>query len=85
MAALPEKAACRLVVGALALAHERGCEADLAAAIDARLDAGVMPDLAELRARFAPRPGALPEVTVTLAPLSAYDALTAAPMEGATT
>lgn len=85
MAALPEKAACRLVVEALALAHERGCEADLAAAIDARLDAGVMPDLAELRARFAPRPGALPEVTVTLAPLSAYDALTAAPMEGATT
>ena len=78
MAALPEKAACRLVVGALALAHERGCEADLAAAIDAQLDAGVMPDLAELRARFAPRSGTLPEVTVALAPLSAYDALTAA-------
>jgi hypothetical protein len=85
MAALPEKAACRLVVEALALAHERGCEADLAAHIDAQLDAGVMPDLAELRARFAPRPGALPEVTVTLTPLSAYDALTAAQMEGATT
>ena len=32
MAALPAKAACRLMVGALALAHERGCEADLAAA-----------------------------------------------------
>ena len=31
MAALPEKTACRLVVGVLALAHERGCEADLAA------------------------------------------------------
>ena len=84
MAALPEKAACRLVVGALALAHERGCEADLAAHIDAQLDAGVMPDLAELSARFAPRPGALPEVTVTLTPLSAYDALTAtAPVEEA--
>lgn len=85
MAALPEKAACRLVVEALALAHERGCEADLAVAIDARLDAGVMPDFAELRARFAPPPGALPEVTVILTPLSAYDALaTVAPMEGAT-
>jgi transposase InsO family protein len=83
MAALPEKAACRLVVGALALAHERGCEADLAAAIDAQLDTGVMPDLAELRARFAPRPGALPEVTIALTPLSAYDALTAAPVEEA--
>lgn len=84
MAELPEKAACRLVVGALALAHERGCEADLAAAIAARLDAGGLPDLAELRARFAPPPGALPEVTVTLAPLSAYDALaTTAPLEEA--
>lgn len=84
MAALPEKAACRLVVGALALAHERGCEADLAADIDAQLGAGVMPDLAELRARFAPRSGALPEVTVALTPLSAYDALTAAaPVEEA--
>jgi hypothetical protein len=84
MAALPEKAACRLVVGALALAHERGCEADLAAAIAERLDAGVMPDLVELRARFAPRSGALPQVTVALTPLSAYDALTAAaPVEEA--
>ena len=73
-----------LSVGALALAHERGCEADLAADIDAQLGAGVMPDLAELRARFAPRSGALPEVTVALTPLSAYDALTAAaPVEEA--
>jgi transposase InsO family protein len=83
MAALSEKAACRLVVGALALAHERGCEADLAAAIDAQLAAGLMPDLAELGARFAPDPNALPEVTVALTPLSAYDALAAAPVEEA--
>jgi len=83
MAALPEKAACRLVVGALALAHERGCEADLAAAIDAQPDARLMPDLAELRARFTPDPEALPEVTVALTPLSAYDALAAAPVEEA--
>lgn len=81
MAALPERAACKLVVGTLAIAHERGCEADLAAAIGAQLDAGVMPDLAELRARFAPDPEALPQVTVTLTPLSAYDVLTAAPTE----
>jgi hypothetical protein len=83
MAALPERAACKLVVGALALAHERGCEADLAAAIDAQLDAGAVPDLAELSACFAPDPQALPHVTVALTPLSAYDALTAAPVEGA--
>jgi hypothetical protein len=84
MAALPAKKACRLVVGALALAHERGCEADLAAFIDAQLDAGIMPDLDELGARFRPDPAALPEVTVALTPLSAYDALAAtAPAEEA--
>ena len=37
--------------------------------------------LADLRARFAPDPEALPQVTVTLTPLSAYDVLTAAPAE----
>ena len=47
MAALPERAACKLMVGALALAHERGCEADLAALIEPDLDAGGLPDLAE--------------------------------------
>ena len=84
MAALPAKKACRLVVGALALAHERGCEADLAAIIDAQLGAGIMPDLDELGARFRPDPAALPEVTVALTPLSAYDALAAtAPAEEA--
>lgn len=61
----------------LAIAHERGCEADLAALIDAVLDAGGLPDLADLRARFTPDPEALPQVIVTLTPLSAYDALTA--------
>ncbi len=83
MAALPERVACKLVVGALAIAHERGCEADLAALIDASLDAGDLPDLADLRARFAPDPEVLPKVTVTLTPLSAYDVLTAAPTVGA--
>jgi hypothetical protein len=83
MAALPAKAACRLVVDALALAHERGCEADLAALIAAHLDEGILPDRDEMRARFAPDPGALPQVRVSLMPLSAYDVLTAAaPVEG---
>jgi transposase InsO family protein len=82
METLPERAACKLVVGALAIAHERGVEADLAALIDASLDAGTLPTLADLRDRFAPDPDALPQVTVTLTPLSAYDVLTAA-AEGA--
>ena len=40
----------------LAIAHERGCEAELAALLDASLDAGDLPDIAALRARFAPGP-----------------------------
>jgi hypothetical protein len=83
MAALPEKTACKLVVGALAIAHERGCEADLAALIDASLDAGGLPDLADLRARFASDPEVLPRVTVTLTPLSVYDVLIDASTQGA--
>jgi hypothetical protein len=40
------------MVGLLALAHDRGVEADLAAAIDERLDAGALPDLAAMVRRF---------------------------------
>ena len=81
MAALPVKRACRLTVDALALAHERGCEGALAAVITEALDQGALPDIAELRRRFAPDPAALPEIAIPLAPLSDYDALMAAPIE----
>ena len=73
--ALPERAACRSMVDLLALAHERGCEADLACVLAADLVAGRLPDMAALRGRFSPEPGSLPEVTVHLTPLIAYDAL----------
>jgi hypothetical protein len=72
---VPEKSACRLMVNLLALAHERGCEADLATLLAADLAAGQLPDLAALRERFAPDPAALPAVTVLLTPLIAYEAL----------
>jgi transposase InsO family protein len=72
---LPEKLACRLMVNLLALAHERGCEADLATILAADLAAGRLPDMAALRYRFAPDPTALPEVVVHLTPLIAYEAL----------
>jgi hypothetical protein len=72
---VPEKSACRLMVNLLALAHERGCEADLATLLAADLAAGQLPDLAALRERFAPDPAALPAVTVLLTPLTAYEAL----------
>jgi len=72
---LPEKSACRLMVDLLALAHERGCEAELASLLAADLAAGQLPELATLRTRFACDPAALPEVVVHLTPLVAYEAL----------
>ena len=70
-----DKQACRTMVGLLALAHDRACEAELAHAIDADLDAGCPPDLDRLRDRFKPDQAAIPIVAVELVPLSAYDEL----------
>jgi len=70
-----EKRACRTMVGLLALAHERACEAELAEAIAAELDAGRLPDLDRLRERFLPDAATIPNVVVELAPLSLYDEL----------
>jgi hypothetical protein len=70
------RAACRTMVGLLALAHDRACEAELATALDAILDAGELPDLAALRERFEPTcTSIVPAVMVTLPPLACYDAL----------
>lgn len=76
---MPPRAACKIMVGLLALAHERGCEAELGAVLSEHLDAGQTPDLAALRQRFSPDPASLPVVVVRLTPLSVYDAL----LEGA--
>jgi hypothetical protein len=70
-----EKRACRTVVGLLALAHDRACEAELAEAIEAELDAGRLPDLDLLERRFAPDPAAVPDITIKLVPLHLYDEL----------
>jgi transposase InsO family protein len=72
-----EKQACRTMVGLLALAHDRACEAELALAIEADLDAGALPDLDRLRERFQPDRAMIPEVAVALSPLAAYDELAA--------
>ena len=69
-----DKHACRTMVGLLALAHDRACEAELAAAIDASLAVGELPDLDRLRERFRPHT-VMPAVAIDLAPLSAYDEL----------
>jgi plasmid stability protein len=72
---LPAPAACRTMVALLALAHERGCEAELAELLAAALAGDDLPDIVALQARFAPDPEALPEVVVELVPLSVYDDL----------
>jgi hypothetical protein len=74
----PPRSACRIMVALLSLAHEHACEADLAVAIDAILDAGALPDPVVLQGRFAPAITAAPEVIVSLPPLASYDALYAA-------
>ena len=72
-----DQRACRLTVELLALAHDRGCEAELAGLIDAELDAGRLPDLPTMRQRFAPNPASVPVIKVAFVPLSTYDALAA--------
>jgi hypothetical protein len=72
---LPEKSACRIMVDLLALAHDRGCEAELASVLAGDLAANQLPDMVAMRERFVPDPAALPEVAVHLAPLSSYEEL----------
>jgi hypothetical protein len=75
MAAQSPRAACKTMVGLLALAHEEACEAELAEKIAADLDAGHLPDLKALRLLFRRAGKGMPDVIVTLTPLSAYDEL----------
>ncbi len=77
IAHLPEKMACKVTVELLALAHDRGCERELAEELDGVLDAGQLPDPVALRRRFGPDPSALPTVTVQQVGLDSYDALVA--------
>src|SRR5271157_3714208 len=77
VAGLGEKPACRAMVGLLALAHERACEAELAVALQAALDDGVLPDLAAMIERFRPKDAVLPVVVVRLPSLAVYDQIAA--------
>jgi hypothetical protein len=65
------------MVGLLALAHDLGVEADLAAALDAILDDGQLPDLEKLRIRFTPEATTAPLVHVEMPNASIYDPLLA--------
>jgi hypothetical protein len=75
VAKAPARTACKIMVELLSLAHERTCEAELAELLEADLEAGRLPDLATLMARFAPQVAALPVVTVRFPALSTYDDL----------
>jgi len=75
LAAGDPRAACKTMVGLLALAHERNCEAELATILTAELDRGSLPDLDELRARFAPPCSATPVISVLLPAIASYDVL----------
>ena len=70
------------MVELLAIAHERGWESELADELSACLEARHLPDMAALRARFAPDPAKLPTIVVRLAPLDAYEALIGTGMTG---
>lgn len=72
---LPEKAACKLMVGLLDLAGNGGCEAELAQRLSLLLASGELPDLDRLKDEMAPRPALCPQVTVVLPALAGYDRL----------
>lgn len=73
--ALPERQACRIMVGLLDLAIRGACETALAQRLGQLLDAGLLPELALLETEFAPREPSSPEVSVELPALSSFDAL----------
>ena len=73
---LPERDACRRMVALLALAHDEGCEAELARLIAEDLARKRAPDAHALRARLEPRGRELPaDVPVALTALASFDAL----------
>jgi hypothetical protein len=72
------------MVGLLALAHDCGCEAELAAALAEQIEDDGLPDLSRLRARFAPTTTTVPDIVVVLPPIASYDALLPGMAMGAT-
>ena len=84
LAGAGERPACRAMVGLLALAHERACEAELAVALqaDARRRQSSRTSRRSSNAS-ARRRMALPVVVVTLPSLAIYDQIAAAVGEAA--
>ena len=70
-----ETVACRMMVDLLALAHDRGCETELADHLEEDLRQHRIPDIVTLRTLFGPSESALPVVTVQMADLASYNTL----------
>jgi hypothetical protein len=81
LAAGDPRAACKSMVSLLSLAHERGCEAELAGALTEQMqqhpssDKASAIDIQSLRDRFAPSRGMMPEVAVNLPSVASYNTL----------
>jgi transposase InsO family protein len=73
-AQLPERNACKTMVGLLGLAAD-GHEAQLADELEQLLEMDQLPDLSALTELLAPRRSELPQVAVKLPELAGYDAL----------
>ena len=73
-ASVPERQACKTMVGLLGLAAD-GHEAELAELLTRLIEADQLPDLEELTKRLAPTITILPTVVVQLPTLASYDAL----------
>ena len=72
---LPERVACRLMVDLLDLADRAGVVAELASVLSALHERRELPDIDELRERFAPRQTLMPIVEVVLPSTAVYDEL----------
>ena len=70
-----ERVACHTLVELLSMAHERGLEAEIAAALSCTLQAHELPNISEYRQRFVSAEQPLPQIVVTLPELSLFDAL----------
>ncbi|CAK0746011.1 transposase [uncultured Gammaproteobacteria bacterium] len=85
---LTQRAACKIMVQLLALAHERACEAELADQLAIDLEQGLLPDISVLSSLFGPGTEAMPNIrVVALTSLKDYEELGTVrtpQMEGAT-
>lgn len=72
---LEERSACRLMVDLLDLADRANVVTELAGVLAELHERDVLPDIDELRERFAPRPTQMPSVQVVLPAAAVYDEL----------